>query len=228
VTDHLSDLLFTTEESGGRNLAREGISGDKIHFAGNCMVDTLLAHVGRATGLEPWREFDLEPGAYGLVTLHRPSNVDDPATLSTVISGLHQIARQLPLLFPVHPRTRARLEAGRIEMPPGLMATGPLSYLQFLGLMAKARCVLTDSGGIQEETTALGVPCLTIRQNTERPVTLTQGTNRLVGTDPARLCAGFRAVMQSPMPPRGLPPLWDGRAGERVVGVLESWRASRA
>lgn len=223
VTDHLADLLFTTEESGDRNLLREGIGPDKIHFVGNCMVDTLLKHVETAIGREPWREFDLQPGAYGLVTLHRPSNVDDLPTLGALVGALNEISARLPLLFPVHPRTRERLREGSIETAPGLRTCDPLPYLSFLGLMARSACVLTDSGGIQEETTVLEVPCLTLRNNTERPITVSLGTNRLVGTEPARILEGFYSLVGTPPRPASRPPLWDGSAAARIVDVIESW-----
>jgi len=222
VTDHLSDLLFTTEESGNENLGQEGIRPEKIHFVGNCMVDTLLAHVDSATRQEPWKDFGLRPKAYGLVTLHRPSNVDNHDTLSSLIRVLNEISGQLPLLFPVHPRTRARLRDAAIEMAPGLRTCEPLSYLAFLGMMARSKCILTDSGGIQEEATVLGVPCLTLRNNTERPSTILLGTNRLVGTEPTRILEGFRSVIEAPMSSTRRPPLWDGRAAQRLVDVIES------
>jgi len=228
VTDHLSDLLFTTEESGNQNLAREGIPSEKIHFVGNCMVDTLLAHLESAARREPWKGFGLHPKEYGLVTLHRPSNVDNHETLSSLTRVLNEISNQLPLLFPVHPRTRGRLRDAAIELAPGLRTCEPLSYLIFLGLMARSKCVLTDSGGIQEEATVLGVPCLTLRDNTERPSTQVFGTNRLVGTEPARILEGFRIVVETPAPATRRPPLWDGRAALRLVDVIESWMSGRA
>ena len=220
VTDHLSDFLFVTEASGVENLRREGIAEARVHLVGNCMVDTLLAHVEAALRLAPWREYHMGPGEYGLLTLHRPSNVDDDATLRALMDVLNRLADRLPLLFPVHPRTLDRLARQEIPVAPGIRLTEPLSYLTFLGLMARARCVLTDSGGIQEETTALGVPCLTLRENTERPATIHEGTNRLVGTDPARIEAGFDAVLNGDTPTNRRPPLWDGHAARRIVDVL--------
>ncbi|MEM7356027.1 MAG: UDP-N-acetylglucosamine 2-epimerase (non-hydrolyzing) [Acidobacteriota bacterium] len=223
VVDHLSDLLFTTEESAHRNLAQEGIIANKVHFVGNCMVDSLLHHRDRALASSPWERFELEPGGYGLLTLHRPSNVDDPADLRRMLATLGQIAERLPLLFPVHPRTRDRIEASGLSLPASLTLCEPLPYLAFLGLMARARYVLTDSGGIQEETTALDIPCLTLRWNTERPVTVDHGSNRLVGTDPTAIRQGFEEILAGNWPRARRPELWDGRAGERIASVIEQW-----
>ncbi len=229
LTDHLSDLLFTTEESGNANLRREGIGEDKIRFVGNCMVDTLDRHAERAVAAAPWEGLGLAAGSYALLTLHRPSNVDDDATLRQVLSAVREVARRLPVLFPVHPRTAQRIAGLGLEVgaEAGLRLLEPLPYLAFLGLMARARLVLTDSGGIQEETTALGVPCLTLRWNTERPVTLIAsgagGTNRLVGNDPEAIRRASDEILSGPAatPGAGLrPPLWDGRAAERIADAV--------
>lgn len=222
LTDHLGDLLFTTEPAGAENLTREGIAPDKIHFVGNCMVDSLRAHSDLALQREPWRRFDLEPGRYGVVTLHRPSNVDDAALLSEIIGALVEISRRLPLVFPVHPRTLRRLN-GHGALPGAIHLSEPLGYLDFLGLMARARLVLTDSGGIQEETTALGIPCLTLRDNTERPITVTQGTNRLVGSKASAIVDAARQALEWPTWPHQVPDLWDGQAAKRMVGVIQAW-----
>ena len=227
VVDHLSDLLFTTEPSGDENLAREGIDPAKVHRVGNCMVDSLLAHRERALGAEPWRDFGLEPGGYGLLTLHRPANVDDTATLGALLEVLAEVSRRIPLLFPVHPRTAARL-AEVATLPESLRLVDPQPYLAFLGLMARARLVLTDSGGIQEETTALDVPCLTLRRNTERPVTLEQGSNRLVGDDGEAILGGVGEILAGQWRSARRPERWDGRAGERIADVIGRWGASRA
>ena len=229
LTDQISDLLFITEEAAADNLRREGVDASKIHFVGNVMIDTLLAHreQARATGVHA--ALGLEPGAYGLMTLHRPSNVDDTTSFERLMQGVAHVAQEMPVVFPVHPRTRpvvaksptaaAMVEAGRLRL------IDPQGYLNFIGLVERARVVLTDSGGIQEETTILGVPCLTLRENTERPVTLTQGTNQLVGTDPARLAAAWARVKASTTSEQ-VPPLWDGRAAERIAAVLETfWEA---
>jgi UDP-N-acetylglucosamine 2-epimerase (non-hydrolysing) len=220
LTDHLSDLLFTTEESGNLNLQREGIPDERVAFVGNCMVDSLRTHVEAAIAQEPWQKLGLTPGGYALMTLHRPSNVDDPETLRSLISTASRIAEELPVVFPLHPRTRQRLDDLGLAAPAGLRLEPPLPYLSFLGLMARARCVLTDSGGIQEETTALSVPCLTLRWNTERPSTVDTGTNRLVGTEKSKILAAFDDILGERWQQGEIPPLWDGRAGERIAERL--------
>lgn len=220
LTDHLSDLLFTTEESGNFNLRREGIDEERIAFVGNCMVDTLRTHVAAAVAEEPWEELGLSPGGYALMTLHRPSNVDDPKILRSLMTTAARIAEELPVVFPLHPRTRQRLDDLGLDLPETLHREPPLPYLSFLGLMARARCVLTDSGGIQEETTALAVPCLTLRWNTERPSTVDAGTNRLVGTDKNKILDAFDDILGGRWQQGEIPPLWDGQAGERIARRL--------
>jgi UDP-N-acetylglucosamine 2-epimerase (non-hydrolysing) len=217
VTDRVSDFLFAPSEDAVENLRREGYRDDQIHLAGNVMIDTLLANIDRARGRTIMTGLGLATGEFGLVTLHRPANVDDAPTLHSLISVLGEIARLIPLVFPVHPRTRARLE--RTATPEGLRLIEPLGYLDFLALEAAARLVLTDSGGVQEETTVLGVPCLTLRDNTERPITVSQGTNTIVGRDPVRIMAHVRQILREGVPKRA-PALWDGRAGERIAEVL--------
>jgi len=221
LTDHLADFLFTTEASGSENLVREGIARAKIYFVGNCMIDSLDAHLPAALARTPWKNFSLDENAYGIVTLHRPSNVDDPVALAHLVNALAVVSERVPLLFPVHPRTQAKLQT---VMPPlrRLRLTPPLGYLDFLGLVAKSRLVLTDSGGVQEETTALGVPCLTLRTSTERPVTLELGTNRLIGTDRQKIIDAAALVLDSPHRQTMRPPLWDGHAGERIAAILEN------
>ena len=225
LTDAISDLLFCTEASGVENLRREGISAEKIHLVGNVMIDTLMKHRARAEASPILDQLGLEAGRYAVLTLHRPSNVDDPATLTGILGALEVVAREMPLVFPAHPRTREKLRAfgfeGRLSGLPGLRLIDPAGYLDFLKLMASARLVLTDSGGIQEETTILGIPCLTLRDNTERPVTVELGTNQLVGRDPARILAAYRKVVAGGKPPSRLPPGWDGRAAGRIVDVIE-------
>ena len=223
LTDQISDLLFTTEASALANLQREGVDPSKVHFVGNVMIDTLLAHRNRARATAVHASLGLEPSAYGLLTLHRPSNVDDPAGFDRLMSGIDIVARDVPIVFPMHPRTRpvvarsatanAMVDAGRLRL------IDPLGYLDFIGLMERARVVLTDSGGVQEETTILGVPCLTLRENTERPVTITHGTNQLVGTDATAIREAWARVKQ-PMAAPPVPPLWDGQAAERIADVL--------
>jgi UDP-N-acetylglucosamine 2-epimerase (non-hydrolysing) len=225
VTDHLSDYLFTTEESGNENLAKEGIAADKIHFVGNCMVDTLLRHVAVALQKSPWESFGFGPGEYALLTLHRPSNVDAAEPLRAVLETVARVSERIPVIFPIHPRTRSRLaDSGALD-PERVRLCEPLPYVTFLGLMARARAVLTDSGGIQEETTALRVPCLTLRRNTERPVTITHGTNRLAPT-PEQVLAGVDEILAGRWPAGRDVPLWDGRAAERIADVLTGVRAS--
>ncbi len=224
VTDALSEVLFTTEESGNENLAREGAAAERVHFVGNTMVDSLRHHLDQARRLRPDLAARLGCAGrdYAVLTLHRPSNVDDAATLGELCRAFNRLARRLPVLFPVHPRTRARLEAAGLAAGEGeLRLLGPLAYLEFLALLDGARLVLTDSGGIQEETTVLGVDCLTLRDNTERPVTLTHGTNRLIGSRPeAVLAAAEQALAEPRREGPSTPPLWDGRAAERIVEVL--------
>jgi UDP-N-acetylglucosamine 2-epimerase (non-hydrolysing) len=221
ATDLVSEFLFTTEESANKNLRREGISREKIHFVGNCMVDTLLKHVDVAVQGSPWHGFGVEPAGYALVTLHRPSNVDDPKVLKRVMEAIKWVSKKVPVLFPIHPRTRERLKALKMRMGSSLKLCEPLPYLTFLGLMAKARFVLTDSGGIQEETTVLKVPCLTLRWNTERPVTVKSGTNRLVGTDPRKTRESVDRILAGRWPSGRRPPLWDGKAAKRIVDIIE-------
>ena len=226
LTDQISDFLFTTEAAAAGNLRREGIDASKVHFVGNVMIDTLLTHRERAVALDVPGRFRVSRREYGLLTLHRPSNVDDSAVFERLIAGVGTIARDLPIIFPVHPRTRPVVErsaaATRLVQDDRLRLVDPLGYLDFLGLMDGSGVVLTDSGGVQEETTILGVPCLTLRENTERPITLTRGTNQLVGTDPARLAAAWARVKTATAAPE-VPPLWDGRAAERIAAVLEAY-----
>jgi UDP-N-acetylglucosamine 2-epimerase (non-hydrolysing) len=223
VTDRLSDLLFAPSPDGVDNLRAEGYHADQIHLAGNVMIDTLYANLDRALASDVLHRHGLTPGGYALATLHRPANVDDPDVLSGLLRAFGEVARELPVVLPVHPRTAARLESAGI--PEGLRLVPPAGYLDFIALQASARLVLTDSGGIQEETTALGVPCLTTRDSTERPITLTEGTNVLVGRDPERIVAAAREVLESP-PAKRAPALWDGHAGERIADVLLAHLAS--
>jgi len=186
------------------------------------MVDTLDRHAARAVAAAPWEKLGLVPGSYALLTLHRPSNVDDDATLRSILEAVREVSRRLPVLFPVHPRTAQRIAGLGFQSDDSLRLLEPLPYLAFLGLMARARLVLTDSGGIQEETTALGVPCLTLRWNTERPVTLTAGTNRLVGNDPEAIRRASDEILAGSDTGSALarPPLWDGRAAERIADAI--------
>ena len=217
VTDRVSDYLLAPSSDAVDNLRAEGYRSDQVHLVGNVMIDTLLANVDRARGRSVLGDLGLSPGAYGLVTLHRPSNVDDPQHLARLLGALATVAEECPLVFPVHPRTSRRLAT--FDTPPGLTLTDPTGYLDFIALQAGARLVLTDSGGIQEETTVLGVPCLTLRERTERPITIEQGTNQLVGVDPERIVSAARAVLRHGVA-RRCPALWDGKAGARVAQVL--------
>ena len=223
LTDAISELLFCTEQSGVENLLAEGVSQDRVFLVGNVMVDTLLAHLEKASRSSILSDLGLEPRGYGVLTLHRPSNVDDVSTLSGILTALETIQRRLPLVFPLHPRSRAALEKAnfqaRVEAMDYLRIVEPLGYLDFLKLMSDARLVLTDSGGIQEETTILRVPCLTLRENTERPVTVELGTNRLVGMETESILTAFRETMSSLVSSEA-PPLWDGKSADRIVGTL--------
>jgi UDP-N-acetylglucosamine 2-epimerase (non-hydrolysing) len=233
LTDQISDYLFTTERTALDNLRREGIAEDRVFFVGNVMIDSLLKHRAKAAESGVLDQLGLAPRGYGLVTLHRPSNVDEPAVLAGLIEVLGAIATRLPVVFPIHPRTRAKLAEFRLERAlrgyPDLKLVDPLGYLDFLKCMDNARYVLTDSGGIQEETTALGVPCITARQNTERPVTVTEGTNVLAGQDPERILAEANRAIDGQVKAGRRPELWDGRAARRIVNVLweREGRASR-
>jgi UDP-N-acetylglucosamine 2-epimerase (non-hydrolysing) len=219
VTDAVSDLLFVSEPSGERNLLAEGVPRHKIHFVGNVMIDTLLRFRAKAERSDVLSRLGLRPGGYAVVTLHRPSNVDHAGSLARLAGALRRIAAWVPVVFPVHPRTAPALAAAGLDLA-GLRTIPPQGYLDFLCLMSRARLVLTDSGGIQEETTVLQVPCLTLRENTERPVTIEQGTNRLVGADPDRIVAAARETLDSPPPAGRIPDLWDGRAAGRIADVL--------
>jgi len=222
VTDAISDVLLVTERSAVNNLVREGVAPERIHLVGNLMIDSLRKHLSRAMQSDVRQRLGIADERYGLVTLHRPANVDDDRKRTEILVALSVIAEELVLFWPVHPRTRARLESGSFPLPPRIRLLEPLGYLDFLRLQAESFIVLTDSGGIQEETTVLGVPCLTLRENTERPITIECGTNRLAGTTKDSILQAWRTVLQAP--PRGvLPPLWDGKAGQRCRAVLSSY-----
>jgi UDP-N-acetylglucosamine 2-epimerase (non-hydrolysing) len=249
LTDALSDVLFTTEKSAEENLLREGIAKDKIFLVGNVMVDTLLKHKRKAQkseilfrlglidsklpGLAPrsgagkTRNSELAP--YAVLTLHRPGNVDNKTNLINILEALKEISKRLPIIFPIHPRTKKQIEnmnlSGYFQSLPrfkGIHCIDPLGYLDFLCLMSNARLVLTDSGGIQEETTVLSIPCLTIRENTERPVTVTEGTNCVVGTDKQRIIEESSNALNGKKPLRRIPELWDGKAAKRIINMLTS------
>jgi UDP-N-acetylglucosamine 2-epimerase (non-hydrolysing) len=217
VTDAVADLLFAPSEDAVANLLAEGVHADRIVLSGNVMIDTLLANLQRAVGRPILDELGVAQGGYALVTMHRPANVDDVGMLDQLLDILGNLPKRLPIVFPVHPRTAARLTGRRL--PASIVTTPPLGYLDFLCLEASAKVVLTDSGGIQEETTALGVPCLTLRDNTERPITITEGTNRLVGRDRASVLDAVDDVLANGVTPR-CPALWDGHAGIRIADAI--------
>lgn len=221
VTDRVADLLLCHCRDAVENLRAEGIADGKVALVGNTMIDTLLRLLPAARETDGVERMGLEPDRFVLVTLHRPALVDDPARLAATIDVLEDVAHELPVVFPVHPRTRARLAEEARPLPPGLLLIEPLEYLEFVALEAAARLVVTDSGGVQEETSALGVPCITYRANTERPVTIDLGTNRLVGTDPADLRRACDEELSGPRRPSPAPiPLWDGAAGQRAATAV--------
>ncbi len=230
LTDALSAILFTHSESAGANLLREGIDPNRIHVVGNTMIDSVLRHLPAAIARQPWSSLEIEPQSFGLVTLHRPALVDDPHLLLRTVAALSELARRFPIVFPVHPRTEARLAAAGLDAErlseTGIRLCPPLGYLEFLGLEANALFVLTDSGGVQEETSALGVRCFTLRDTTERPITVECGTNTLLGMDPDRIRTIPTLLEEEDHSARELP-LWDGRAGERAASVIVDFLRSR-
>jgi len=236
LTDQIADLLYTTERSAHDNLAREGIDGSRAHFVGNVMIDSLLAN--RALAVAPQETLtrgnvdlaQFDSSRYGVVTLHRPSNVDDAATLGPLLEVLRDLSAKLPLVFALHPRTRGNIDRfGLAPLVGGdrIAVLPPQGYLEMLGLMSNATLVLTDSGGMQEETTALGIPCLTLRENTERPITIEQGTNTLVGRDRGAIERAFGEIMSGKGKLGRVPELWDGHAAERIAAHLGGWLAHR-
>jgi len=233
LTDQISDLLLITERSAEENLLREGVAGNKIHFVGNVMIDTLRYNLKDAVlaketihNVLPIEQAESIHADYGLLTLHRPANVDDPLVLACLLRTLVEIAERLPLIFPLHPRTRECIDnAGLNQLvnDSQLYLMPPQAYLNMLGLMKDARVVLTDSGGIQEETTALGVPCITLRENTERPITVAEGSNTIVGVNPEKIKLCFNDIMQSGGKAGRIPEYWDGKAAERIAEVIGTW-----
>jgi UDP-N-acetylglucosamine 2-epimerase (non-hydrolysing) len=221
LTDEISELLFVTDPAGLENLGREGVAEERIHFVGNVMIDTLMAAREQAMGSDVLERINMAEKSFALLTLHRPSNVDDPQKLRGILEALDVIAKDTPIVFPVHPRTKPRLAETGFELDESRWKlTPPIGYLDFLKLEATAKLVLTDSGGIQEETTVLGIPCLTLRENTERPVTIVEGTNVLARTERETILAAYEELKQNPKDGR-IPRFWDGKAAERIVGVLE-------
>jgi UDP-N-acetylglucosamine 2-epimerase (non-hydrolysing) len=224
VTDSISDYFFVTERSGIEHLLAEGKDPSSLYFVGHVMIDNLFYQVEKIARLDAagfkTNDFKRLHNQYGVVTLHRPSNVDDPATFQGIMKALSEVAAELPLIFPVHPRTRANIAKFGIEVPENIILTEPLAYMEFLNLFKDARLVMTDSGGIQEETTALGIPCLTLRENTERPVTVTEGTNIMVGSDPVRIVEAARSVLGGQGKEGSRPEFWDGFAAKRTLEIL--------
>jgi len=231
VTDSITDFFFATEPAALSNLLREGKPRERIFHVGHVMVDNLVYQRDKLAGAEaaafPTCALKAEFRRYGVVTLHRPSNVDDAAALRRIAFALRDISQRLPLIFPVHPRTRVNLQKFGIDLGPRVVRTPPLSYMEFLNLWKDATAVLTDSGGLQEETTALGVPCITLRDNTERPVTVAEGTNVLAGSEPARIEQALAKVLRGDAKRGRRPALWDGRAAERIVQILQRELVSR-
>jgi len=223
VTDRLADILLTPSRDADENLRAEGAADDRIHLVGNVMIDTLRRHLP-AAGLDRIRaRLPVVDEPYAVLTLHRPSNVDRPGTFREILAAIRAIASELPVVFPVHPRTRARLKAFDLEGElDGATLTEPLGYIDFLSLTSHAALILTDSGGLQEESTALGIPCLTLRESTERPITVTQGTNRVVGTRTADILKGFELAL-APAGPNQIPEMWDGHAAARIAGVVRRY-----
>jgi UDP-N-acetylglucosamine 2-epimerase (non-hydrolysing) len=228
VTDSISDWFFVTEPSGVQHLRREGKPDSAIHYVGHVMVDNVLYQADKLAAADTsafetsaYKAERQEQGRrYGVVTLHRPSNVDDHETFTRIAGALKELATELPLIFPVHPRTRANIDKFGIDLGPNITLAGPQAYMAFLNLWKDAAVVLTDSGGLQEETTALGVPCVTIRENTERPITVEEGSNVLAGTDPAKIVLEARRVLRGEGKQGRRPQLWDGKAAERIVAIL--------
>ena len=217
--DAISDLLFTTDCGANENLIREGVCQNKIHFVGNVMIDSLMKHRDLASRLSLLADWKLEKNQYAVVTLHRPSNVDNKETLSSILDALNKVAAEVPVVFPVHPRTRQKIEKSGISTSR-LKLAEPLGYLEMLHLIMNAQMVLTDSGGLQEETTVFGIPCLTLRDNTERPITCVHGTNQLVGTNSERILAATQVILCSKKLENRIPEKWDGCAANRIVEVL--------
>ena len=231
VTDVLSELLLTPSPDADENLLAEGKPRERIVCVGNCMIDTLMMNLPRAQQLDMPAKLGLTAGNYAVLTLHRPSNVDDPQTFNRILSALLDIQQQIPLVFPVHPRTRARMKESdvgtRFSEAKNIKLVDPLGYVEFLSLTSRSKLCLTDSGGLQEETTALGIPCLTLRENTERPITETQGTNTVVGTDDRKIREEAHKILRGEGKAGRVPELWDGKASERIVDAVRAFLDQR-
>jgi UDP-N-acetylglucosamine 2-epimerase (non-hydrolysing) len=226
VTDALSEILLTPSRDANENLIKEGKDESNIYFVGNIMIDSLFNTLGRVKNSAILEELNLEAGDFGVLTLHRPSNVDDLQTFLGILSALEEIGEIVPLVFPVHPRTANRIEefalSERVDSIPNAILTEPVGYLDFIALVSQCRIVITDSGGIQEETTALGIPCITLRENTERPITVTEGTNRVVGTDARAIVSAVKEGLEKQDEEVSVPEYWDGRTAMRIVDIIQS------
>lgn len=224
LTDAISDLLFVSEPSGLENLKNEGIASDKVHFVGNVMIDSLLGNLVKSEASAILDQLDVEPKGYAVLTLHRPSNVDDSDAMTRILDAIDVIQARIPVVFPMHPRTRRNVAdmglEGRIAQMPNLIVIDPVGYLDFLKLNANASLVLTDSGGIQEETTVLQVPCITLRENTERPITIDVGTNRLVGSSTDAIITAFQQLSEQTGGTGRIPELWDGKTANRIADII--------
>ena len=224
ITDAIADFLLTPSPDGDENLRKEGVAEERIKRVGNVMIDSLFNNLERAKASTIHSDLGVEKGNYGVLTLHRPSNVDDKEAFEGILTALEQIGDRIPLVFPLHPRTKNRAEqfglTKRLEAIPNIVLTGPAGYLDFVALMAESKLVLTDSGGLQEETTALGIPCLTLRENTERPITVTEGTNTIVGNDPQIILDAANDVLDNGGKAGRIPDLWDGKTAERIADIV--------
>ena len=223
ATDHISDFLFTTEKSGNINLEKEGIHKSKIHFVGNCMIDSLVKYIGHAKKISPWDKYEILENGYALVTMHRPSNVDTKQDLLKYINIINEISKFYTVLFPCHPRTLQNIRRFDLSFDESVKLLEPLSYIEFLGLLSQAKLVMTDSGGIQEETTFLKIPCLTLRDNTERPVTIEIGTNILAGTKSKDILNQVEKIKNNDIKPSDIPKYWDGESARRISKVINDY-----
>ena len=223
LTDRISDFLFTSEDSGSKNLLNEGVSKEKIHFVGNCMIDSISKFIPLAREVAAWSKYGLNGSDYCLVTLHRPANVDSKENIKKIVTMLNRMSKKIHIVFPVHPRTQKSIKNCSITLSDNIRLLDPLPYIEFLGLMSNAKLVVTDSGGIQEETTYLNIQCITVRNNTERPVTVKLGTNHLVGTDPEQVITTFHEILNGRIKNGVIPPKWDGNAGIRIANIINNF-----
>ncbi len=225
ITDAIANYLLTPSQDGDDNLRNEGVSEERIKFVGNVMIDSLFNNLERAKTSKIHSNLGVDKGNYGVLTLHRPSNVDNKEAFEGIITALEKIGKRIPLVFPLHPRTKNRLEqfnlTERLESIPNIVLTGPAGYLDFISLMSESKLVLTDSGGLQEETTALGIPCLTLRENTERPITVTEGTNTIVGNDPQRILEAANDILDNGGKAGRIPDMWDGKTSHRIADLIQ-------